>query len=212
MLLGLIKVRLLPLFTVTFFFFFFRFSSLHFLLWSFHSFSIFVFNTPLLSPWLLRVRTRWSLCSWFPATSTPWSTSFNRTTSPKRTWLCWRPSCPGKDVTEWANQQAACRYKIPWLPSHLQEWSTYMNVFALGARRNSGGHILVFAHFWNGLIHFFCVIFFCHCQQIPHKDLNQQCVSPSLNTFTNLSVALSAPPLCSHWAGNCLKTGHKYIV
>ena len=62
----------------------------------------------------LRVRTRWSPCSWFPATSRPWSTSYDRTTSPKRVWLCWRPSCPGKDVTEWANQQAASRYKTSY--------------------------------------------------------------------------------------------------
>lgn len=61
---------------------------------------------------LLRVRTRWSLCLWFPATSKPWSMLSDRTISRKRTWLCCRPSCSGKGVTEWDNQQACCRYKI----------------------------------------------------------------------------------------------------
>lgn len=115
---------------------------------SFLHFSPFFFVHPsVLSSWLLRVRTRWSLCWWFPATSTVWSTLFNRTTSPKRTWLCCKPSCPGKDVTEWANQQTSCRYKIWWLTSHLQGCSTCIDVFALGAYSKGGRHTLVVAHF-----------------------------------------------------------------
>lgn len=83
------------------------------------------------SSWLPRVRKRWSLCMWSLVTSKHWNMLFGRTTSPKRVWQCCRPSCPGKGVTEWANQQAHCRYIIQHLPSSLLDLSTYYTTILL---------------------------------------------------------------------------------
>lgn len=131
--------------------------------------SVFNFNTffpscdLLFSPssCLPRVRKRWNLCMLSLVTSKHWNTLFGRTTSPKRVSQCCRLSCPGKGVTEWANQQARCRYKIQHLPSCLLDLSAYYTSILL--------HSVVTvsdAHWWSYIIvvlsgfsrAFFCVM------------------------------------------------------
>ncbi len=102
-----------------------------------------------ISSLLLRVKTKWSLCSWFLDTSTPWSTLFDRNISPKRTWLCCRPSCPGKGVTEWASQEACYRYKTQWLSHHLQQWSTH---FCTQCTQWTRGDWLFLGWVWDGFV------------------------------------------------------------